>query len=411
MTIFGEVIDEVESDFRYVADKTLDFVQYQTWRNALLDTANEITKATKRGKRPDYEKALGRFQTAFAMRTATDEILFDEASNMEPEIIEWLWLERVALKKLSLVVGDPESGKSLFTTWMAAHVSSGTLWPDHCTPPRGGVLILQNEDGTADTGLPRLIQYGADRSKVAILRGAGIRTVDNQERMFSLLQDVDKLKKEILRRGDVKMVILDPLQAYFGGALSGKVNTNADAHIRAILGPLKAMAEETGVAVVGVTHLNKASQTDMMYRIGGSIGIMAIARSVWLIKWDRDPDGMRYFQTMKSNRKAGVSGLAFKINKDNGDETFEDAPVPMARELLSSTFAEAGALDAQSWLRGRLASGPKYARDLLEEGEMEGFSRGMLHRAKKALGIEARRVGSYGRGARWEWYRPEQESD
>ncbi len=138
----------------------------------------------------------------------------------------------------------------------------------------------------------------------------------------------------------------------------------------------------------------------MMYRIGGSIGIMALARSVWLIKWDRDLDGLRYFQSMKSNRKVGVSGLAFKINKDNGDVTFEDVPVLTARELLSSTFAEASALDAQSWLRGRLASGPKYARDLHEEGEMEGFSRDMLNRAKKALGIEARRIRSFGRGAR-----------
>jgi hypothetical protein len=411
MKIFGEVLDDAESDFHYVADKTLDFVQHQTWRKALLDTAAEITKATKKGQRPDYEKALLRFQAAFAMRTAGEAILFDEASKMEPERVEWLWPERVPLKKLTLIVGNPESGKSLFTTWMAAYVSSGTPWPDHCTPPCGRVLILQNEDGPTDTVLPRLIQYGADRSKVAILRGAGIRTPDNHERMFSLLQDVDKLKKEIQRRGDVKMVIMDPLQGYFGGALIGKVNANADTHIRAILGPLKAMAEETGVAVIGVTHLNKASQTDMMYRIGGSIGIMAIARSVWLIKWDRDPDGMRYFQSMKSNRKAGVSGLAFKINKDNGDVTFEDVPVPTARELLSSTFAEAGALDVQSWLRGKLASGPKYAKDLLEEGEMENFSRGMLHRAKKALGIEARRVASYGRGARWEWYRPEQESD
>ena len=404
MTIFGEVIDDIESDFRYVADKTLDFVQYQTWRKALLDTTTEITKATKRGKLPDYEKALLRFQAAFAMRTAGDEILFDEASEMEPEIITWLWPERVALKKLTLVVGDPESGKSLFTTWMAARVSSGTPWPDLCTPPSGGVLILQNEDGAADTVLPRLIQYSADRSKVAILRGAGIRTADNQERMFSLLQDVDKLKKEIQRRGDVKMVIMDPIQSYFGGALSGKVNTNADAHMRAILGPLKAMAEETGVAVVGVTHLNKASQMDMTYRIGGSIAIMAIARSVWLIKWDRDPDGMRYFQSMKSNKKAGIPGLAFKINKDNGDVTFHDAVVPSAADLLSPTFNEPGAAEAQRWLREQLAAGPKNSRDLFDAGGQEGFSQGMLHRAKKPLGVKVQRIGGPGRGAgHWEW--------
>lgn len=248
-------------------------------------------------------------------------------------------------RKIALFVGDLESGKSLFTMWIVAHVSAGIPWPDYGNPPVGRVLILQSEDGPADTMVPWLVQYGADRSKVTYI--PGVKTEMGVERSFTLFQDIDKLRKEIQKRGDVKLVIIDPIQGYFGGALSSKVNTNADAHVRALLTPLKAMAEDTGVAIIGVAHLNKASQADMMYRAGGSIGIIALVRSVWLIKWDRDPDGYRYFQSMKSNRKSGVQGLAFKINKDNGDVTFEDVPVPTARELLSFTFGEARALDAQ----------------------------------------------------------------
>ncbi|MCJ7670122.1 MAG: hypothetical protein MUO61_06360, partial [Dehalococcoidia bacterium] len=104
------------------------------------------------------------------------------------------------------------------------------------------------------------------------------------------------------------------------------------------------------------------------------------------------------------NRKAGVPGLAFKINKDTGDVTFHDVPVLSAVDLLSSTFGEAGAADAQRWLREQLTVGPKNSKELFDAGEQEGFSQGMLHRAKKALGLKARRIGGPGRGAgHWEW--------
>ncbi|MCJ7586739.1 MAG: AAA family ATPase [Candidatus Aminicenantes bacterium] len=403
MKVFGDVLDDAESDFRYVADKTLEFIQDQAWIHAVLDSAADATKAKQRGKRPDYEKLSLKILTAATMRTAGDELMTVEADSIEPTEITWLWPERIPLGKLTLLVGDPESGKSLFTTWMAAHVTTASRWPDLCTPPVGRVLILQSEDGQEDTVLPRLIQYGADRSKVTFV--PGVKTTEGQERMFTLLQDIDKLKKEIVRRGDVKPVILDPVQGYFGGALSGKVNTNSDAHMRAILTPLKTMAEETGVAVVGVAHLNKSSQMDMMYRIGGSIGIMGVARSVWLIRWNRDPDGVRYFQSMKSNRKAGIPGLAFNINKGNGDVTFLDVPVPTAIELLSSTFGEAGAAEVQGWLREQLASGPKSSKEILEAAEQEGFSPGMVYRAKKSLGLKKpQRIGGVGRGhGYWEW--------
>lgn len=100
-----------------------------------------------------------------------------------------------------------------------------------------------------------------------------------------------------------------------------------------------------------------------------------------------------------------MNGLAFRIDKDTGSITFYDTmPVPTAADLLSPTFCEAGSVDAKRWLREQLALGPKCAKDLFEDGEQEGFTRAILYRAKKALGLRTRRISVEGRGAgRWEW--------
>ena len=51
-------------------------------------------------------------------------------SDVAPEQVEWLWRERIAIGKLTLLVGDPGQGKSFLTLDIAARVSRGAPWPD-----------------------------------------------------------------------------------------------------------------------------------------------------------------------------------------------------------------------------------------------------------------------------------------
>jgi hypothetical protein len=51
-------------------------------------------------------------------------------ADVEPQAVRWLWPERVALGKLTLVCGDPGLGKSFLTLDWAARVSAGRAWPD-----------------------------------------------------------------------------------------------------------------------------------------------------------------------------------------------------------------------------------------------------------------------------------------
>jgi putative DNA primase/helicase len=380
--------------------------------NRFLGCSSRILSGGERDLQWDVWSALQKVEQRHSeaphpspARAAEERLQVRCAADIEPETTSWLWAERFPLGKLSLIVGDPESGKSLFCAWMAARVSSGVAWPDRAVPPAGKVIFLQCEDGVAETVVPRLIQYGADLTKVHFVDG--VETTDGGDRMLSLLTDLKKLEDLIRRERDVRLVIIDPLQAYLGAGLSNKVNPHADAHIRAILTPVKTLAEVYNVAILGVVHLNKNSMADMMYRVGGSIALVGLPRSVWLLKWDRDPDGFRYFQSMKSNRRAGVSGLAFKIDRHTGDVTFDDSvAVPSAVDLLAASGDRRPREEAKAFLIDRLKNGERDAREILGEAEQEGINRATLFAAKKELRIRSERVSSIGRSGKWVWYPP-----
>jgi len=55
-------------------------------------------------------------------------------ADVEPKAIDWLWPNRVALGKLTILVGDPGGGKSTATCDMSARVTQGYRWPDGDEP-------------------------------------------------------------------------------------------------------------------------------------------------------------------------------------------------------------------------------------------------------------------------------------
>lgn len=403
---FSIICSLIKNGYDYPTIKSIFF-------NSFLKCSNRIFPKGERALQGDVGSALMMMVqprnsegTQSSPALATEERLQVRcAANIEPEETSWLWPERFSLGKLSLIVGDPESGKSLFCAWMAAKVSSGKDWPDHTSPSAGKVIILQCEDDVAETVVPRIIQYGADLLKVHFVEG--VKTTDGGDRMISLFTDLKKLEELIRRERDVRLVIIDPLQAYLGAGLSNKINPHADAHIRAILTPVKVLAEEYGVAVVGVVHLNKDAQKDMMYRVGGSIALVGLPRSIWLLQWNRDPNGFRYFQSMKSNRRAGVSGLAFKIDRDTGEVSFhDDVPVPSVLELLAPTADRRPREEAKAFLRELLMGGPRESTEIHAEAEQNGINYGTLCSAKKELGIKSEKTCGVGRGGKWLWHLP-----
>ena len=129
---------------------------------------------------------------------------------MEPEEIIWLWYPYIPLKKLTLVEGDPASGKTYLILAIAAGITQGYDLPDQDgnvgTPTedrKGSVLYITAEDGMADTIRPRAEKCGADLTKLFVLR----------EPQAISLHEPQALKKA-LERFRPKLMVLDPIQAF-----------------------------------------------------------------------------------------------------------------------------------------------------------------------------------------------------
>jgi hypothetical protein len=231
-----------------------------------------------------------------------------------------------------------------------------------------GVVIVSAEDGVADTILPRINAAGGDPSKIVVLNT--VPDGDGRERFLSLPEDIPHVKRAIARV-EAKLVIFDPLMAF----LSGNLDAHRDHHVRRVLAELAALAEDTGVAVVVVRHLNKSSGTNPLYRGGGSIGIVGAARSALLVAKHPEDDQRRVLASQKSNLAEAPPSLTFALTEaSNGAVSVEwkgETPLK-AHALLAAPVSEVERRETMA-LRDAVT-------DLLEEndGRWEGEPQELL---------------------------------
>ena len=159
------------------------------------------------------------------------------ASEIKPELITWLWKNRIALGKLTLFIGMPGLGKGLATMDITARVSTGANFPDSPNSlPSSHCLIFSSEDAASDTLVPRLMAAKADRTKVAIVET--VTTVDGVKQ-FSLDTDLPALQDTLEADPELRLVIIDPLLNHLG-----EKSANKEQDIRAVLTPLGKLAEK-----------------------------------------------------------------------------------------------------------------------------------------------------------------------
>lgn len=322
-------------------------------------------------------------------------------ADVEARPLKWLWPGRVALGKVTLLVGDPGLGKSTLALDIAARVSRGETMPDSSeTSPVGRVLIASAEDGLEDTIRPRLEAAGADLTRVeAILR---VRDAEG-ERTFSLEEDLGLLDRKTGEIEGLRLLIIDPVTAYLGMTDS---NNNAD--VRRVLAPLAALAERHQIAVVAISHLTKG-QGPALYRALGSVAFMAAARAAWFVTKDKQDPGRRLFVQGKNNL-GDAKALAFRVKLAPGPESttvpridWEPEPVSITADeaLAPETPGEVGQLErARDWLREALSSGPVEALTVIRDAAENNISKKTLYRAKDDLGARSKKTGTRGP---WVW--------
>lgn len=325
-----------------------------------------------------------------------------------PSCVKWLWNQRIALGKLTLIAGDPGLGKSYLTLDLASRVSTGRAMPGDCWENGrpmdrfpGTAILLSAEDDPADTVRPRLESAGADLRRVSMV--TGVRTGDALK-SFSLREHLKFLRDLCKQQDDVRLIVIDPISAYLGDE-EGHSNTK----VRNLLAPLSKLAQDFGVAVVAVTHLNKGGQGggagSAIYRAMGSLAFTAAARTVHLVARDPEDVERRLLVPIKNNLGQDRTGFGFTLGltADGGTAVqWEQTPTSETADALLDRFSRPAGRDAvasskvdeaTSWLREELKNGPVSSKALERAAEEAGYSRRTLVRARASLGAEAVRDG------------------
>lgn len=337
-------------------------------------------------------------------------------SDVVAEPISWLWKNRIALGKLTLITGDPGSGKSQLTQGMfAAHVTKGKPFPDGMPCPQGSIIIINVEDGLSDTIKPRLIANGADSDKVVAI---GMVNVDGKDRAFNLKDDISRLEKLILEAGDVRALVIDPITAVLGNG----IDSNSNSDVRAVLAPIADLAAKHNFALIGVTHRPKSTNSAMNAFIG-SIGFVAAPRSAFIVLKDPEVKNRRFFAPVKNNIGDDKTGFAFIIDSvttegiETSCVTWEQNPIEVDVTALLSQECAGGVNrredksvleQAKSFLLELLSEQDVHSIDIYKETKLAGISKASITRAKTELGVTAYKENQTGK---WKWKLPKKPSE
>src|SRR5215211_8657463 len=167
-------------------------------------------------------------------------------SDLLPELVRWLWLYHLGADKLALLEGDPGLGKSLIALDLCARLSRGLPFPDGSpSPGPANSLVLNAEDGAADTVRARLASLGADLDRVFVPAGGALGAI-------RLPGEIRRLEDAIAAAA-ARLVVIDPLLAF----LDSNVSSGNDQSVRRALVPLAELAARLECVILLIRHLIK----------------------------------------------------------------------------------------------------------------------------------------------------------
>lgn len=332
------------------------------------------------------------------------------AASIIPRPIHWLWDGWLAQGKLHILAGSPGTGKTTIALSMAATITTGERWPDGSTAAKGDVLIWSGEDNPTDALVPRLLASGADLNRIHFV--VGVRDGD-RVRPFDPAADMAKLAAAMARLPNLHLLVIDPIVS----AVSGDSHKNAE--VRRGLQPLVDLAQQAGVAVLGISHFTKGTAgRDPTERVTGSLAFGALARLVMCTAKPAEDGAKRRLVRAKSNIGPDGSGFEYDLVQTplpshsgiiGQAVCWGDALEGSARTLLAEVETipddgDTGALaKAEAFLRNLLANGPMPADKVKTAAKEAGAKWATVRRAKEALGIVPIKRGMSGG---WWWVLP-----
>lgn len=360
---------------------------------------------------PATVEAQAGFEAAQAKQAqpAGLRLLLTCAADVAPEAIVWLWPGWLPAGKISLLAGSPGTGKTTLALAIAAIVSNGGTWPDdsQMTKP-GRVLIWSSEDDPADTLVPRLMAAGADLRRIHFAQAVADENGELQP--FDPARDMHLLSERLTEMGGADLLIVDPIVS----AVSGDAHRVND--VRRNLQDLVNVAAAHRCAVLGISHFAKGTKgTSPAERVIGSQAFVALARMVLVAGKDEAAE-RRILARAKSNISPDDGGVAYGIEQVEAGIGITASRIVWgeliqgtAREILGDVEQEEDQEErterdeAADFLRSLLEAGPTSVKVIKADSAGAGYAWRTIERAKRELGVEARKAGMK---EGWVWVLP-----
>jgi Bifunctional DNA primase/polymerase, N-terminal/AAA domain len=316
--------------------------------------------------------------------------------------LKWAWRDRVLLGALNLLVGAEGVGKGTLIAYLIAKLSRGELDGDlHGDPAT--VVLIGDEDSFDLVWTPRLHVADADLERVREVRGRDGGAI-------SFPRDARQLR-EIIATTRARVVIFDQLL----DNLDAGVDDWRSKAVRRALAPVRALAQELDVAVLGVLHINKEEGTSFRRSVSGSHGFNALSRSSLLVaQHPEGPNARRVVARGKGNYGPRPDSLEFMIDgrtaRINGHDieaslAFDFKPCAFSAEsLLAGPKPEAAskAEVARRYIMRELEDGDWHdAKPIIEALQGLGIAERVARKAREDIGAESERKPEYQGGARW----------
>lgn len=321
--------------------------------------------------------------------------------DVRAELITWLIVGFLALRKLTNLSGDPDRGKSTLTLDWAARLSRGeALYGGPALSRPRGTVLLAPEDGAGDTIRPRLEAAGADLSFISLMSSA------DDGGGVVIPTHIKQIERNMLAV-DAALLVVDPIVSF----LPLGVSPYSNADVRRALNPLVALAERTDSAIVIVQHLNKRVGATALHRAGGSGAFTELTRSALVAGVDPTDDEVRLLASSKGNLSAKTTAIRYEL-----------VPAPTNREVAVVRYLGRSETTADQML-GEPKDQPGTPRDTAKDDLVEILSQGMMEateimtlmaerghkqktimRAKDDLGIESKKLRYSGV---WNWRLPD----
>jgi KaiC/GvpD/RAD55 family RecA-like ATPase len=298
-------------------------------------------------------------------------------STVPPRPVRHLVSEHVPDRTITSVAGPGGLGKSALSLAWAAELTRQGM----------NVLVISYEDAAEEVIRPRFEALGGDQERLFVL------SINPVEGSIVFPLDLEELARHVTETG-ARLVVIDPISA----GIDVRLDSHKDRDVRVVLGQLAKLAEELGLAIVLIVHLNKSPSNDAYTRVSGSVGFYNASRSVVVVTRDPlDPDWRRLVAQVKSNygRLAPVERWRVEL----ADVPSEEGPIQVARlvfhdiaddvdrdQVLSPPPAEKRG-EAEALILVELAEGRRLSADVKAAGIKTGISKRTIERAATALEV------------------------